>query len=308
MTSTPSREPIRDEDLPALHASANAASSAAQVRYLRIVRWDLAALVGGSLATAFSFASSPARQWSAAVGALFLFVSLILTVVLRNKDYAKHWYGGRAIAESIKTLAWRYMSNADPFERDLGAAEVDQRFIQQLGATLQESENLLLPLTGDAAAREQITPAMRDLREAPLETRRLAYLRDRIQEQREWYSRRAATNENAENRFFLVIAVAQGTAVITAILLVIFPSSPFNSASVLATLAAALLAWLQVKRHQELAQSYHELGLIVEQGRHVATEDEFSAFVGDAEAAISREHTLWVARRDVPLPGQRLRS
>jgi hypothetical protein len=79
--------------------------------------------------------------------------------------------------------------------------------------------------------------------------------------------------------------------------------SPINPTGTFSTLAAAAMAWLQVKRYQELAQSYllaaHELGLIEAQSLHVHTEVELSAFVANAENAISREHTMWVARRDV---------
>jgi hypothetical protein len=32
---------------------------------------------------------------------------------------------------------------------------------------------------------------------------------------------------------------------------------------------------------------------------HQMNEDEFSVFVGDAENAFSREHTQWVARKDI---------
>lgn len=80
------------------------------------------------------------------------------------------------------------------------------------------------------------------------------------------------------------------------------PTQTILGPVVLATGASAVLAWLQIRRHQELAQSYavasHELALAESRARHVRSEEELARFVGDAEAAISREHTLWIARRD----------
>lgn len=80
------------------------------------------------------------------------------------------------------------------------------------------------------------------------------------------------------------------------------PLSPIKLTGLLTTIASSFIAWLQVKQHQELSQSYsiaaQELGLILEQGQHIHTEEDFCAFVSDSENAISREHTLWVARRD----------
>lgn len=57
-----------------------------------------------------------------------------------------------------------------------------------------------------------------------------------------------------------------------------------------------------MRQHEELAQSYAvaalELGFIEEQVGRVSDDKGLSAFVADAESAISREHTLWIARRD----------
>lgn len=41
-----------------------------------------------------------------------------------------------------------------------------------------------------------------------------------------------------------------------------------------------------------------ELGMIAEQVEYISDPEELSAFILDAENAISREHTLWIARRD----------
>ncbi|MCV5767721.1 hypothetical protein OFN22_29990 [Escherichia coli] len=41
------------------------------------------------------------------------------------------------------------------------------------------------------------------------------------------------------------------------------------------------------------------MGLVKEEAKQPNTDEEFSVFVGDAENAFSREHTQWVARKDV---------
>jgi hypothetical protein len=69
-----------------------------------------------------------------------------------------------------------------------------------------------------------------------------------------------------------------------------------------AAMANAFVAWPQVKQHESVAQAYAiatmDLGLIQEQGARIEGDAQLAAFVADAENAISREHTLWVARRD----------
>jgi len=69
------------------------------------------------------------------------------------------------------------------------------------------------------------------------------------------------------------------------------------------TLAAVLLSWLQVKQHQELSQSYaiaaNDINLILSQEPYVDSDNKLEKFIADSENAFSREHTLWIARRDV---------
>ena len=70
---------------------------------------------------------------------------------------------------------------------------------------------------------------------------------------------------------------------------------------IFSALASALIAWLQVRQHEELAQAYSvtalDLGFIEEEGSGVATEKDLSAFVADAENTLGREHSLWIARK-----------
>ena len=75
----------------------------------------------------------------------------------------------------------------------------------------------------------------------------------------------------------------------------------FDALGILAAAAAAVLAWLQIKQHATLAQSYshaaYELSTIGALIDSVQSEAEWGRFVNDAENAISREHTAWRARR-----------
>lgn len=285
--------------LPALHDAANAASVRSQKRYLSLVKANLVALVFGAIAGAVSLPSGPAGRQIAAVAALALVTALILTFVIENKEYERTWYGGRAVAESVKTLAWRYMVRGEPFELGEGA-QVDDLFLKRLKQILEQSATLKVGILSDHG--DQITSAMREARLSSLIERRDLYTTCRIIEQREWYSRRSRVSEVASQLFFTAVWVTNIVAVAVAIAIVVWPTVRLNATGVFSTAAAALFAWLQVRRHQELAQAYaitaHELGLIQAKAVHIRAEQEFAEFVADAEAAISREHTLWVARRD----------
>ena len=92
-------------------------------------------------------------------------------------------------------------------------------------------------------------------------------------------------------------------AVLCAVLRMVYVDQSYWPTDIFVAMAASVLSWRQAKRFSELAASYalaaHEIGLIKEQSLLPDTPEKFSLFVGDAENAFSREHTQWVARKDV---------
>lgn len=292
---------IQDEDLPALHRAASRASLKAQRRYMRLFVINLLLLIFGAFLSGVSFILAlPA--FVAILSGLFFVTGIIITSAMGVKRYEKDWYGGRAIAESVKTLAWRYMAGAEPYESTLPPKEIDEKFATDLLAVLSARKYLSGALDGHLSNRPQITKKMREVRALPTEDRRDFYAKARIEGQREWYAQEAETNQDKEWNWFWAIVVTQLLAAASAFAFVRWPEFPVRMVGTFAILATAAIAWLQVKRHQELAQSYslaaQELGLIAVKATHIKTDEELSKFVGDAENAISREHTMWVARRD----------
>lgn len=144
---------------------------------------------------------------------------------------------------------------------------------------------------------------MRQVRAFELPLRKDIYRKERLEEQRVWYANKSDWNKAAYRRVFIPTVGAQIGALIWAILMARDETLMFNLTGTLMGLAAALTAWGQVKQHQELAQAYaqaaFELQSSLSKWEQATSEEAFSSFVGDAENAVSREHTMWLARRDV---------
>ena len=291
-----------DSDLPAVFRSADLASLSAQRAYLRLVRADLALIVLSAGVASWAVSSPEIRTVLAILAALLLAAGLVLTGIILQTEHDRNWFAARAVAESVKTVAWRYMTGAEPYETNLLDRDADDLFCRELDAILRERRSIASILGSEDASGHQITDMMRSVRSADTATRKEAYGRDRIQDQRRWYAKKAGVNKALSDRWLISIGVVQLLGAGAAIALVRWPEFKFNAAAVLAALAAALLAWLQLKQHQELAHSYglaaHELGLIEARAAHVRSDSDLSSFVADAENAISREHTMWTARRD----------
>jgi hypothetical protein len=69
-------------------------------------------------------------------------------------------------------------------------------------------------------------------------------------------------------------------------------------------ISASLAAWKQTKNYAALSESYsvtsHEVAILATTIVKHVDEQTWSQAVHDAEAAFSREHTLWLARRQGP--------
>ncbi len=286
---------MQEQDFPALYRSANELSQNSQKHFLSALRIHLVLLV---VAAALSIVNIP--HWSVAALQLgVLLGALGCSVFLFSKRPDRHWYAGRAVAESIKTITWRYVCRAEPFQGDEAAAKTF--FQQKLRAIVAQNREVAQTLTSFLDA-PQLTDGMRQLRALPLTQRKANYATGRVIDQLGWYAKKAAFNRKTSNAFFWLLIATNTAAAMFAILRMRYVEVTVWPTDVLVAAAASLLSWMQAKRYSELASSYaltaHEIGLIREQSLEPATEEEFSHFVGDAENAFSREHTQWVARKD----------
>lgn len=308
------------EDFPALKRTSDKASRRAQRQYLSFVGCSLLFLIAGALVSATVTARPNARTYGLIVAAALLGTSLCFTWAIKASAPERTWFAGRAVAESVKTISWRYMMRAEPFEQAVIAQTADKqyaepvdpaiiaqaadgRFLDELETILKEKRSLAWNFGGSESDEPQITQKMREMRKSELGIRKEAYRSQRIADQRKWYSRKSEANRRNYQCLFWAVVSAQVAALIWAIVIGSHQEMKLNLTAVFSTVAAALVAWGQVKRYQELAQAYalatHELGIIEGKLHHISTEEGFSSFVADAENAISREHTMWAARRDV---------
>ncbi|MEU8953605.1 DUF4231 domain-containing protein [Streptomyces sp. NPDC048518] len=284
------------DDFPALFRAADANSLRGQRRFLIATRCQLAALIAAAALGVFTWKAGGA-DIAAALSVVAFCAAVVSEVYLLKERPDRVWYEGRAVAESAKTLTWRYMVGGGP----LGKEETDvDAAADLLLARFTEIERdveaaWLIP---DQGAPEQITQDMIRIRQLPLEQRREIYLRERIEQQREWYTAKSRWNEGRSTAWALTLTVLEllgvcaGVAKVTGVV-------DIDLLGVIAALAAGGTAWVQTKQHKTLATAYavarHELAAVAFRARRPASEQEWATFVASAEDAVSREHTLWRA-------------
>lgn len=283
---------LTDTELPALYRGADEAAQTGR-RAFEVQRGlQLAALVVAATAGAVTVRVG-ALDWAGAVALTAFLAAGGLQYRLVTEEPQRTWYDGRAAAESVKDLAWRYAMRAEPFQ---STADADAALITRLRQITEQVAHLALP----TVTAEQVTPLMRQLREESLGTRRDSYVHGRVLDQLNWYGARAAQARHRAGGW------RRGTAALVTLGVIAGLGKAFgildlDFLGVAATAVGSATAWLQLQQYETLAVSYgitaQELGFVQELADEPSDEDEWSKFVNDAEQAISREHQLWRASR-----------
>lgn len=292
-------------DYPAVFRVSDAASLRSQNTYLWLQRLYLGSLVIGSMVSALvPLAGAHSRSLFGAA-AIILVVGLITLWGSRAQRYDTAWFDCRAVAESAKTATWRYMMRTPPFDAD---ASVDSKFVSELTEIREARPGIGKHLAQQLDARaSEITDLMQQVRSQSLKDRKALYLDGRLRDQKSWYSIKARAHARAASRWFWSALLLQVLAVVVAVAQTATGGLGINLVPFIATCGAAIAAWNQTKHHDELAQSYwlaaQELGALEAVSESVKAESDFAQLVEQTEEAISREHTLWCARRDMLLSG-----
>jgi hypothetical protein len=288
---------ITDQELPGLYHAADKASLEGQKTYFLGLMFHLILLILAG-AISFSFSKSVA---GAIVSAILFLTTLGILIALRIMRPDDTWYNGRAVAESVKTRAWRWMMRAEPYDQCDNPTAVSKQFINDLKAILNQNRSLAGKLPTDEYMKAPISDVMKAVRSMSVDERIALYKSDRIQNQADWYSRKAIFNKKRSRQWFFTSVVLHATAIFMLLLRINKPTLSLPVA-VVATAASAVLTWTQAKKHNELASSYsltaHEIILIKGEALSISNEKELSDFVVNTESAFSREHTQWVARKN----------
>lgn len=287
---------MEEEDFPALYKSADIASLKAQSDYFNALKIYLFLLV---LAAFVAFAY-PSDVYAAIGSALLFLITLAILVWLKVQKPEDIWYNGRAVAESVKTRTWRWVMRAEPYDKDVSEEQAKKEFLNDLRAILDQNRSLSHFFAWGPDLGEAISEKMTTFRAKPWTNRLETYIKDRIDNQSHWYSKKSQLNKRLAKWWFFVSIFLHSLAILLLLYRIKEPATSLPI-EVVATVASAILTWVQARKHNELNSSYalaaHEIVLIKGESVTVKEESHLSEFVINSESAFSREHTQWVARK-----------
>lgn len=284
-----------ESNFPGLYKAAGKVSMDAQSQYYQYLGWYLSLLITAALISYLW----PENQNGAFFGAVLFLVTLAILIYLNIYKPDNAWYTGRAVAESVKTRSWRWIMGAEPYSKSKDDNVVAKEFVNDLRAIKNVNKIFADGLGTTNKVDDVISKEMLEIRQLEFPERLEYYKTHRIQNQADWYAKKAVFNKR-KSKFWFVVSIGLHALAILMLLYKIEHPSLDLPVEVITTAAGAVLTWLQAKKHNELVSSYsltaHEIVLIKGEALSVS-ETEFSDFIVNSEAAFSREHTQWVARK-----------
>ncbi|MBB4966964.1 DUF4231 domain-containing protein [Saccharothrix violaceirubra] len=280
---------MTEDALPGFFHDAEREAARAQYQTLWWSRIRLGGALLAALGGALTWKVDGFEVWAAVAVAGFC-LALVTELLLAFKRPERQWYSARAVAESLKSLSWRFAVAGFPFD----GADARALLRERARGIVTRYEGLHL-----TAENPYVTERMLTLRAAPFAERKSAYLQCRVLDQKDWYSRNARKNEDRVNQWRAVLIAGEMVAIVLAGCRA-FGVWDADWSGVLAALVAGGAAWIGLKRHSSLATTYslaaRDLALIhaslVEAG-----EETWPAAVAEVEETIGREHALWLATR-----------
>ncbi len=283
-----------------LQRAADAESVYSQHRHIALLALELFGLLAAVAVPLVALVAPTAKIWDRVLGigaAFCILCALAFSATNRGFKFQRRWYAGRALAESIKSESWSFAMRAGAYR----GGNVEQIFNERIHAIVKMTvvQSAMRRLRDDVAP-DWTTSWMRKQRSQAKGIRQRSYVAHRIREQHAWYRTKATLNERAERVWFIVATVAQlgafGCSVLT-----IAGLAKIDWASLAATAATSAIAWTNSKDFGFHAQSYAgiaaELARLANDANSVHAEDELASLVDNVEHTISREHTIWLARK-----------
>lgn len=319
--STPARTSAAKEiEYPALYVSASEASKRGKFWHLRLTALELGLVLIGLLVAVVAavlvqpvpipVAHQPLVNHAdlglniAAIAIVGSFLgATLIKLIGRTTTFDEDWFAGRAVAEAVRSEAWRYMVKDDTYR----GRDADDRFADKIRALLERTRDIRSGVDHLPARPLQITSSMRQVRNLDLAGRRDAYVTQRLGEQSRWYASKSAGHSFRATVWFWMAIVFQLLAAVSAVFALHLVELETQSQILLRTmslfgsLAIAFTAWTQLNRDEQLARSYafsvQELSLVTGDAERAKSDRALAAAVTSGESVIGRENRAWLAKR-----------
>jgi SMODS and SLOG-associating 2TM effector domain 3/SMODS and SLOG-associating 2TM effector domain 1 len=285
-------------DYPPVFVAADLAATRGERRAILLTRADITVVtLGAAITVAASLVSAqPYRNVLATAAAVTFLVVWAEKSFWEKLGSPRDWFQSRAVAESAKSLTWRYMMRAAPFD----AEDADARFLAALHDTLATHDEP--PLTHGASRLDerQITPYMQLVRSLPPIERKACYVAGRLTDQLGYYSSKAKSDGRAGKQWRIAGLAFRGLAFALAVLR-FWSDSAGVLVGLFVTLTVVVASWSQLLRYEDLAKGYsqvaHALRRLLRELQHAEDGPTIEKLILEGEGVMTREQSTWEMKR-----------
>lgn len=296
---------LEKKDYPLLYQESSNCSIENQKKHFLFVRIQISLLIVIAIVTSFPLNGQiNIRNGVVIILLILLITELFVRIWMTQNKFDHYWFSSRAIAESVKSESWRFMMKVEPYDNNLSDSEAKKYFIKRLHEILHRQPSIISKLTSALHNGQQISDNMIKIRKISLEERIEFYIENRIHDQNVWYALKASWNQKRESFWLFISWIMPIAAIIIAIIILNFTNLNTSLIGIITTAGAGAMTWMHSKRFRELSQSYsltaQDLSLLETRANTDTSETNVAQLVFDVERTISREHSMWLARRQAP--------
>jgi len=293
---------IRKEDYPCRFRRVDEKANEFQKRHYSLVATELIILVIISviislLGSGWGFLGIKGSNILITVA--FLVILFLGVRLYREKsDYDSMWYKARSLAETIKSITWQYMMRVNRYG---GSKEkATEQFLEDLEDISEKRREILSKVDPTTKNKNEVTQKMDVVRSLSLKDRIYVYNSERLNDQIDWYDSKINAYQESQKQWNKVTVIAGVCTIILTLVAIELGSKAFGFVPPFLVVITAVSSWSRANRFSSLVESYNltrqELSAIE---NHAPPQDEenFAEQVHEVENTISKEHTMWMARR-----------
>ena len=303
LNSAPVTKSLAYQSFPAVYRHADASAIRYRRRYSSVV---VSFVLFSVAAPICELLLGSNRQALATSLLIATFAQLGVALINAGSNQSKGWYESRAVAESTKSLTWRFAVGGSPF----GIPQIPSRQsdVTQFSIRLMELVNAFhehgMAFDSTEMVLDEDISELITLRHSSLLNRQETYRQGRLEEQLRWYVGKAQQQGKQARKLNFLTVLVSLTAVTVAAIATSGQASDLLLKGI-STLSASALGFLAFSKSQSYslnASAYqlasYEIRLIL--GQQVPTdENEWAEWVDQAEEALSREHVMWQTSKSV---------
>lgn len=206
------------------------------------------------------------------------------------------WYDARAAAESIKTVYWRYIMKAEPFDSAMSRSDSEQQLLQRVHGVLTGlGKN---PAPTRILIEKEVLDWAWEVRNADLLRRMEIYRRGRLQDQARWYAAKSQLlGKYAKQAAIIAITAAFIAFASSIVSFWIHPAGSLSEVSF--ELSVVVFGYAAIRNFRRDSRVYEftrqEIEIAAEQINERLSPYEWARVIDEIEEVFSREHVTWQA-------------